>query len=345
MSVSKVIYNGQTLIDLTSDTVTPVGMLQGVTAHGANGESITGTMTNRGAVSATINGGQSYTIPAGYHNGSGSVTANQPVLQTLEATPSETKQTFTPSTGVNGYSSVNVNPIPSNYKNIKSVNAAPAEVLSGKSFINNGGSSVTGTMVNRGAVTQTLNGGESYTIPQGYHTGTGTVTANQPSMTNLDVTPSESVQRFTSPTGYNGYNQINVAAIPSNYKNIKGVTASAGEVLSGKTFVNNTGSSVTGTMTNQGAVSATINGGQSYTIPAGYHNGSGKVTANQPSLKTLTATPTESQQSFTPETGYNGYSSVTVAAIPSNYKNIKSVTAAAGDVFTGNHLLIIQERV
>ena len=56
-------------------------------------------------------------------------------------------------------------------------------------------------------------------------------------------------------------------------------TASAGEILSGETaYVN--GSKVTGSMANNGAVSQAINAGGSYTIPAGYHNGSGKVTGN-----------------------------------------------------------------
>ena len=56
-------------------------------------------------------------------------------------------------------------------------------------------------------------------------------------------------------------------------------TATAGEILTGKTaYVK--GSKVTGSMANQGAVSQAINAGGSYTIPAGYHNGSGKVTGN-----------------------------------------------------------------
>ena len=57
-------------------------------------------------------------------------------------------------------------------------------------------------------------------------------------------------------------------------------TATTGNVLSGTTFTSTNGIKLTGTMANRGAVSATINPGGSYTIPAGYHNGSGKVTAN-----------------------------------------------------------------
>lgn len=58
--------------------------------------------------------------------------------------------------------------------------------------------------------------------------------------------------------------------------------ATAANVLSGKTFYNtNAKSKVTGSMTNQGAKTASYTPStavQSYTIPAGYHNGSGKVT-------------------------------------------------------------------
>lgn len=43
MAVSKVVYNGNTLIDLTSDTVTADTLAAGVTAHGADGEEIVGT--------------------------------------------------------------------------------------------------------------------------------------------------------------------------------------------------------------------------------------------------------------------------------------------------------------
>lgn len=45
MAISKVIYAGQTLIDLTNDTVEASKLLKGLKAHGADGELVTGTCT------------------------------------------------------------------------------------------------------------------------------------------------------------------------------------------------------------------------------------------------------------------------------------------------------------
>ena len=45
MAYNKIIYKGDTLIDLTADTVTPETLAEGVTAHAKNGEIITGTAT------------------------------------------------------------------------------------------------------------------------------------------------------------------------------------------------------------------------------------------------------------------------------------------------------------
>ena len=57
-------------------------LLTGKTANDSNGEKVNGTMPNKGAVTATLNCGGSYTIPKGYHNGSGKVTANSLASQT-----------------------------------------------------------------------------------------------------------------------------------------------------------------------------------------------------------------------------------------------------------------------
>lgn len=107
MAISKVVYGGRTLIDLTADDITADKLLKNIKAHGKDGEPIvgtctydadtqdatavaaeilvgktaynkgnkvTGTMKNNGAVSgkiATKDG--AYTVPQGYHDGSGKV--------------------------------------------------------------------------------------------------------------------------------------------------------------------------------------------------------------------------------------------------------------------------------
>ena len=108
--VSKVVYGGKTLIDLTADTVTADKVLSGYTTHGkdgaaitgtctfdadtgdataavaeiltgktayVNGVKLTGTMKNNGAVAGTISTKAGvYTIPIGYHDGAGKVSIN-----------------------------------------------------------------------------------------------------------------------------------------------------------------------------------------------------------------------------------------------------------------------------
>lgn len=75
---------------------------------------------------------------------------------------------------------------------------------------------------------------------------------------------------YTVPVGY----------VSTSYK-VKGPTlsgnATAADVLKDKTFYSNSGTKQTGEMTNNGAVSASVGLNSSYTIPAGYHNGSGTV--------------------------------------------------------------------
>ena len=123
--------------------------------------------------------------------------------------------------------------------------------------------------------------------------------------------------------------------------------ATAGELLSGKTaYVN--GSKITGTMPNNGAVSGTIDDVSTpYTIPQGYHDGSGTVeidsteaakiiasnikdgveilgvtgtyTGEGVTAQAKTATPTFSQQTILPDSGFDYLSQVTVEPIGVDY--------------------------
>lgn len=68
-------------VDTTDATATAAKILAGETAY-VNEQKIVGTMTNQGEKTASLNCNESYTIPAGYHNGSGQVTANSLASQT-----------------------------------------------------------------------------------------------------------------------------------------------------------------------------------------------------------------------------------------------------------------------
>ena len=128
----------------------------------------------------------------------------------------------------------------------------------------------------KGGVSASLDTGTtSYTVPAGYHDGSGKVSIT---LEAKSVTPTTAAQEITPTTG-KVLSKVTVAKIPSNYGDVSQVTSAVGDVLSGKTFVDSTGALKTGTMANNGAVAATINGTTvtSYTIPKGYHSGSGTV--------------------------------------------------------------------
>lgn len=174
--VNKVVYGGETLIDLTADTITAADLASGVTAHdksGApitgtstfdadtgdatataaeilatktayvNGNKITGSMPNRGAVTGTISTkAQQYTIQQGYHDGSGKVsissteqakiiatnirqgvtilgvegsmsgTEDMDIEPAKTVTPATTAQTVLPAAGYDGMAQVTVEAIP-----------------------------------------------------------------------------------------------------------------------------------------------------------------------------------------------------------------------------------------
>lgn len=147
-----------------------------------------------------------------------------------------------------------------------------------------------------------------YTVPKGYHDGTGkvqiaateqqkivasniksgvtilgvagTYSGEAAKLQSKTVTPTKSQQTVSADEGYDALSSVVVNAIPNNYQDTTGATAVAGDVLTGKVFITSTGK-VTGTMANNGAVSGSVGLTEDeYTIPAGYHSGTGKVTLN-----------------------------------------------------------------
>lgn len=193
-------------------------------------------------------------------------------------------------------------------------------------------------IANQGAVTATVQEGDTYTIPAGYHNGSGTVSGvgggGNYQLQSKNVTPTKSSQSVTADSGYYGLSGVNVAAIPEAYQDVSSVTAAAGDVLATKTFVTSSGAVTAGTMTNNGAVSKTLDAtssNQSYTVPSGYHNGSGTVSIV---LEEKSATPSGSAQNITPTTG-KVLSKVTVAAIPGKYADTTGDDAVAGNLLYG----------
>lgn len=190
---------------------------------------------------------------------------------------------------------------------------------------------------NRGTVSATVQEGATYTIPKGYHSGSGTVSGvkggGNYTLQSKSVTPTKSQQNVTPDSGYFGLSDVTVEAIPSNYQDVSATTVTAADVLTGKVFTDATGKVTTGTMTNNGAVTKTLDTSTtSYTIAKGYHSGTGKVSI---STETKSATPTKSSQTITPSSG-KVLSSVTVAAIPSDYITTTDATATAAQILDGS---------
>lgn len=113
------------------------------------------------------------------------------------------------------------------------------------------------------------------------------------------VDPMQVVQIVLPDTGYDGLSQVNISAIQTS--------------------------------------SLTANANGQYSPPVGSYYSSVTVDVEDSAvnLQTKTITPAATPISVTPDSGYQGLSSVTVNAIPSNYSDVSGVTAVAGDVIAG----------
>ena len=231
-----------------------------------------------GAVDAQVKEGESYTVPKGYHDGTGTVKGvgggGNYQLQAKSVTPTKEQQAVTPDQGYYGLSGVTVGAIPENYQDVSATTAAPGDVLANKVFIDADGVTQAGTMPDNGAVSKVLDAtasNQEYTVPAGKHSGAGKVSVV---LETKSATPAEAAQDIT-PTKGKVLGKVKVGAIPDKYKDVSGVTAGAADVLDGKFIVLADGSNVEGTMANNGAIAKTIDGltQTSVQIPAGYTSG------------------------------------------------------------------------
>lgn len=232
-------------------------------------------IVNQGAVNITVQEGDTYTIPAGYHNGNGTVSGvsggGNYTLQAKTATPTKKQQSIAPDSGFYGLSGVTVAAIPEAYQDVTSVTATAADVLTGKVFVTSTGEVTPGEMINNGAVDKTLDVATiTYTIPKGYHSGSGQVKLVLETKT---VTPTKSIQEITPTTG-KVLSKVTVDPIPDEYIITTDATATADKILLDETaYVS--GVKIVGTMPNNGVTDASIDGisTTSVTIPAGYTSG------------------------------------------------------------------------
>ena len=297
MGYSKVVFGSTPIIDLTNDSVTAPDILEGKTAHGADGEIITGSMPNRGGTSGII-GLKSEVIPIsrGYHDGSGSVkisdseqdkiisgnikqgveilgvTGNFGRSQSKTVTPSESVQEILPDEGYEFLARVTVNATEQR-EDFSGDTAQAKDLLSGKTAHGATGAFI-GTMTNRGKVTKSLTSvDEKYTIPEGYHNGSGSVaisTANQNKLIAANiksgvtilgvtgsfgqaqskrVTPSDSEQSITPDEGYDFLSGVIVEAVEQTQTvDLSGDTVTADKLLKGTTAHDSDGELITGTL-------------------------------------------------------------------------------------------------
>ncbi len=238
-------------------------------------------IVNRGSVSAQVQEGDTYTIPAGYHDGSGTVSGvsggGNYNLQSKSVTPTKAQQSVTADSGYYGLSGVTVAPIPAAYQDVSSVTAGAADVLANKIIVDDEGNVVPGTMPENGTVSRTLDattGNQSYTIPEGHHSGSGAVGIV---LETKSATPTTASQNITPTTG-KVLSRVTVAPIPAQYGDTTGDDGVAANVLAGvnvHTNVNGAAQQIEGTMPNNGAIAATIDGltTTSYSVPAGHTTG------------------------------------------------------------------------
>lgn len=277
-----------------SDTYTPPQMVNAIDDVYQAGVDAGTTPTQTKTVTA---GTTATTVTPDTGYALSSVTVNPTPSQSKSATPSTTAQTITPDSG-KLLSSVSVSAIQTQTKSATpSTSAQTITPDSGKYLTSVSVGAISTETKSQAAGTSNIDvtptSGKyltKVTITPQQHSETYTPAANKSNNdmgavhnkryvnTSGMIVPSGAKSITANGTG------IDVSGYATANVNVPNPTlsgdAAVGNVLSGKTFYNSDYTKRTGTMTNNGAVSPTaLSAGGSYTVPAGYHNGSGVVSA------------------------------------------------------------------
>ena len=261
MGVCKVIYKDNTLVDLTQDTVTAGDLRQGVTAHNSNGDLVTGTMQDQGTLNqeiSTVN--QVVEIPEGYHSGYGSV----------EIAGSEQAKIIPE----NIKAGVQVLGVTGDYDGVdtSSDTITADKLLEGQTAHNSAGEQITGSMTDNSGTSGTISSvSDSFTIPEGYHDGQGTVQISESERAKIIPENIKSGVKILDVTG--------TASGEGGGSDTSGDTVTASDLLAGVTAHDASGNQITGTMINRGQVIGSMSfANDVFAIAQGYHDGTGSVT-------------------------------------------------------------------
>lgn len=264
---NKVIYNGNTLIDLSNDTVTSSNhIVNGYIGHLANGTRVTGTASSNGCIRTIVasqqtlsptNNGTYYsaviTITEGFEEGSDYIITYKNTEYYCTGILMWGSETLLGD--VNYFYGSTDQPYPFGiiYENWSGGTTATIATDSSDSItLKIEKITITDTV---DLVTKNITANGTYSASDDSADGYSSVTVDVPvgstiNNQNKTVTPTELSQSITYDNGYTGLGTVTVNAIPSQYKDTSSANITASDVISGKIGFNSSGS-VTGTLITQ----------------------------------------------------------------------------------------------